>query len=195
MGYDLLAGLLFAALTPLVVIGFVIYWIVTAKDREEHGGFLEGYARARGLDFVPAEGEWPNRSSASIAWSSERAEMRLTILGRETKARTRLVVKPSQALMGELFASPDPETYARLVVRERPKGLADRVLDDRVRRSILGFCQRDRVTLTYRRGRFYLEWPGREANDARLDAARRVGDDLASAIDDAFRSTASRRAA
>jgi hypothetical protein len=195
VGYDLLAGLLFAALTPLVVVGFVIYWIVTAKDREEHGSFLEGYAKARDLTFLPAEGEWPNRTSPSITWTSERADMRLTILGRETKARTRLVVKPTQALMGELFATPDPDTYAKLLVRERPKGLADRVLDERVRRSILGFCQRDHVTLTYRRGRFFLEWPGREINDARLDAARRVGDDLASAIDDAFRSTATRRAA
>lgn len=195
MGYDLLAGIGFAILTPLVVVGFIVYWIVTARDREEHGSFFEAYAKSRGLELQPAEGEWPNRTSPAITWTTDRAEMSLTVLGRETRARTRLMVHPSQTLFGELLVVPDPDTYAKLLVRERPKAFGGRVLDERVRRAILGFCQHDRVTLTYRRGRFFLEWPGRELNDARLDAARRVGDELAAAIDDAFNATGTARAA
>lgn len=196
MGYDLLAGIGFAILTPLVVVGFVIFWIVTAKDREEHASFFEAYARSRGLDFEPAQGEWPNRTSVAITWTNDAgAEMRLSVLGREARAKTRLMVHPKQTLFGELLAAPDPKTYATLLLRERPKGLGDRVLDARVRRAILGFCQRDRVVVVYRRGRFFLEWPGRELNDARLDAARIVGDALAVAIEEAFVAAGARRAA
>lgn len=196
VGYDLIAGIGFALLTPLVVVGFVIFWVVTARDREEHASFFESYARSRGLAFEPAQGEWPNRTSTTITWTNQAgAEMRLSVLGREAKAKTRLTVRPKETLFGELVAAPDPETYAKLLLRERPKGLADRVLDARVRRAILGFCQRDRVVVAYRRGRFFLEWPGRELNDARLDAARLVGDELAVAIEDAFAATGARRAA
>ncbi|MBS2014338.1 MAG: hypothetical protein JST00_15735 [Deltaproteobacteria bacterium] len=195
MGYDLLAGIAFAMLTPLVVIGFVVSWMVTAKDREEHAGFFERYARARGLDFDAAEGEWPNRTSAAVRWkSASGAEMRLSVRGREARAKTRLTIRPVQTLFGELVARPDPSTFATLEVRERPKGLADRIFDDEVRRAILGFCQRDRVVVVYRRGRFLVEWPGRELNDARLDAARRLADALALAIDEAFAATARRAA-
>lgn len=195
MGYDLIGGLLFAVLTPLVVVGFVVYWIVTARDREEHGAFFEAYARSRGLELVPAEGEWPNRTSAAIRWSTAQAEMRLSVVGRESRAFTRLTVRPSSTLFGELLATPDPETYAKLVVRARPASFQRRLVDERVERAILGFCQRDRVLFRYKRGRFALEWPGREANDARLDAARRVADEIVRIIDDEFRAGAPAHAA
>lgn len=195
MGYDLLAGILFAALAPLVAIGFVAYWVVTARDREDHASVLERWASSRALDYVPPEGDWPNRSSAAVVWSHEGATMRLSILGRESKARTRLTVRPKSALLGELVAVPDPDTGATLRARARPAAFAARVLDEHVTRAVLGFCQRDRVVLSYRRGRFLLEWPGRESNDARLDAARRVGELLAATVEDRFRAPASSRAA
>lgn len=195
MGYDLLAGLLFAALAPLVALGFVAYWVVTARDREDHASVLARWASSRGLDYVAPEGEWPNRTSAAVVWSHKGTEMRVSILGRESKAKTRLTVRPRSALLGELVAAPDRDTGATLRSRSRPAAFAARVLDPQVTRAVLGFCQRDRVVLTYRRGRFQLEWPGREANDARLDAARRVGELLAATVEDRFRAPASSRAA
>ena len=75
-------------------------------------------------------------------------------------------------------------------LRERPAGFTQRVVTEAVRRMLLGFRQRDRVTLRYRRGRITVEWPGGERNDARLDEARRLGEEMARTVDREFRATA-----
>jgi len=196
VGYDLLAAAFFVLLTPIVLVGFVAFWVVTARDREEHGAFLEGYARARGLAFLPAAGEWPNRTSAAVEWSEGGVRMRLSVLGREARAKTRLTIRPRSTLLGALVATPDVETRAFVrTLRERPAKFGERILDERVTRALLGFCQRDRVVLTYRRGRVLLDWPGRETNDARLDQARLVASEIARAVDAKFRAAAAARAA
>ena len=68
MGYDLLAGLFFVLMTPLVLAGFVLFWVVNARDHDELAACWRGYARQRGLEFVEPAGEWPNRSAPAIHW-------------------------------------------------------------------------------------------------------------------------------
>lgn len=79
------------------------------------------------------------------------------------------------------------------IIRERPVGFAQRLLTAHVTRLLLGFRQRDRITLSYRRGRVVVEWPGGEANDARLDEARRVGSEISSTIEHEFQGVAHAR--
>ncbi len=206
MGYDLLAAILFAALLPLVVIGFVVFWIMTSNDRAHVASVWQRYASGRGLEFVAPEGVWPNRTSPVITWTTGAVAFRLEPLGREQHSRTRLTVRPDVKLLGKLSVAPranvqgaappsdldDPVFLASYRVVEQPAGLARRVLTEPVRRGLLGFRQGDSVTLGYRRGRAVLEWPGGELNDARLDEARRLGDVIAHAVEEAFRAGAAR---
>lgn len=194
MGYDLIAGILAVALTPFVLLGFAVFWMVNARDHEEHSASFAAYAGARGLHFAPPEGAWPNRTSAAVTWKHESASMRFSVIGRESKTKTRLTIRPRNALLGTLVASAN-ESRTELRTTARPAGFAKRVLTPEITRALLGFSQRDKVVLTYRRGRFLLEWPGRELNDARLDAARVVGEAIVRAVDEEFASVASVRAA
>lgn len=201
MGYDLLAALLFAALLPLVILGFVGFWIMTSRDRANVAETWQRYASRHALAFEPPEGEWPNRTSPVISWSEGGVAFRLEPLGREAHSRTRLTIRPARAkLLGRFSVAPrshvtgegtargieDPVFLTAYRVLEQPAGLARRVLTPAVRRALLGFRQGDSVTLGFRRGRAQLEWPGGELNDARLDEARRLGDLLAIALEDAF---------
>jgi hypothetical protein len=193
VGYDLLAAVLFVAITPFVIVGFILFWIVNARDHEELAKLWRAYAGARGVDFAAPEGEWPNRTAPAIAWADDVARFRISTVGREAKVRTRLTIRPRAALLGTLATAIEGGgAIAQLPERrhERPAGFADRLLTSRVMRLLLAFRQHDRIVVTYRRGRFTLEWPGGERNDARLDEARRVGEEIARAIDDEFRATA-----
>jgi hypothetical protein len=190
VGYDLLAAIGFVVLTPMVVVGFVIFWVINARDHEELARIWGRYAAARGLAFEGPAGEWPNRTSPALAWRHEGAELRLATVGREARVRTRLTVRPQSALLGTLVAISEPNDAGRFRSRERPRGFATRLMNDRVTRQLRGFQQRDRIVLSYRRGRVTVEWPGGELNDARLDEARRLGEELAAAIDAQFRAAA-----
>jgi len=188
VGYDLLAAIIFVALTPFVLAGFVLFWVVNARDHEELASSWRSYARKRGLTFVEPEGDWPNRTAPAITWKDEGTELRIVAIGKEARVRTRLTIRPRSALLGTfaivLHESGEPE-----VIRERPGDFTQRIVTDPVRRALLGFRQRERLTLGYSRGRVTLEWPGGEQNDARLDEARRVGTEIARTIDDQFLAT------
>ena len=193
MGYDLLVAIFFIALTPIVIAGFVLFWTINARDHDELAACWRSYAKQRSFDFVEPAGEWPNRTSPSIVWRDEErgAELRITSIGREAKVRTRLTVHPKSTLLGMMAVS--ISEGGDLHVRQQPSSFAARILTDEVKRMLLGFRQRQRVTIGYRRGRLTIEWPGGELNDARLDEARRMGLEIARAIDDAFRNAATLR--
>ena len=176
-------------MTPVVIAGFIVFWIVNARDHEELAAIWRVYARKRGLELVPPEGEWPNRTAPVLLWSDELAELRITTVGKEAAVRTRLVIRPRSTLLGTL-ALVVAEAGADAELRERPAGFRHRIVTDDVRRMLLGFRQRDRVIVRYRRGRIIVEWPGGERNDARLDEARRLGEAMAKAVDREFRATA-----
>ena len=192
MGYDLLAAISFVLLTPFVLAAFVAFWFVNARDHEEMATSWRAYARARELDFVAPEGDWPNRTAAAITWTNAEASFRFTTVGREAKVRTRLVVRPHATFLGSLQWVCDEGAAARVRATERPAGIGQRIVTGRVSRALLALRQRDRVTLSYRRGRVVVEWPGGELNDARLDAARRLGEALAESVDEEFRKVAER---
>jgi hypothetical protein len=184
----------------VVMLGFVAFWRLTNRERaalEEH---WRGYAARRGLEYLEAAGDWPNRSSPAVEWTRGAVRFRLGSLGKEARARTRLVAWPRAKLLGALAIGTSPGgtdgtgdlgiddkffTDA-FRVREQPRGFAARVLDRPARVALLSFRQGDDVSLVYRRGRLVLEWPGREWNDARIDEAERVLADLVRAVEDAF---------
>lgn len=190
VGYDLLVAIAVVVLSPLVAVGFIVFWAMNAHDHEELASVWRGYAKKRGLDFIEPEGDWPNRTAPSIMWTSDVATLRITSVGREATVRTRLVVRPRGTLLGTLAMSIAAGGAGEVERRERPAGFAQRVVTEDVRRMLLGFRQRDRVTVRYKRGRITVEWPGGERNDARIDEARRLGEAMARSIDDEFRATA-----
>ena len=191
MGYDLLIAVTFVFISPLVAVGFIVFWAVNARDHEELASMWRGYAKKRALDFVAPQGEWPNRSAASITWSTDVADLRLTTIGREASVRTRLVIRPRSTLLGTLAMTIGANGgAAEIEHRERPAGFSRRIVGDDVRRMLLGFRQRDRVRVRYERGRITVEWPRGERNDARLDEARRLGEAMARSVEDEFRATA-----
>ena len=189
MGYDLLVAVTFVVMTPVVIVGFIVFWTVNARDHEDLAALWRGYARKRGLDFVEPEGDWPNRSAPAITWSDDLAELRITAIGSEARVRTRLVIRPRSTLLGTLTMAVDAPGAGDVELRERPAGFAQRIVTSDVRRLLLGFRQRDRLIVRYRRGRISVEWPGGERNDARLDEARRLGEALARSIDHEFHAT------
>jgi len=190
VGYDILVAVTFVVLTPVVIAGFIVFWIVNARDHEELAALWRGYAKRRGLDFVEPEGDWPNRTAPVITWSDELAELRITSIGREARVRTRLVIRPRSTLLGTLAMVVDAAGAGDVELRERPAGFRQRIVTEDVRRMLLGFRQRDRITVRYRRGRITVEWPGGERNDARLDEARRLGEEMGRTVDREFRATA-----
>lgn len=198
MGYEILLALLMTVVAPLVVLGFVAYWATNGRERSLLEDAWRSYALAQHREFIPAHGEWPNRTSPAVRWTSDELPLELGIVGVEADARTRLVAWPRGKLLGTFTVGPkgrvgkgtaevgDRAFESAFSVTEHPQGLAARVLDGRARRALLGFRQRDDVVLTYRRGKLILEWPGRESNDARLDEATRVMRELARGVDAAF---------
>lgn len=185
MGYDLLAAVFFIAMTPIVIVGFVVFWIMNARDHEALARTWRSYAKQRDLGFLEPEGDWPNRTSPVLTWNEGATELRISAIGREADVRTRLTVRPRGALLGVLTMSA-PEHGVDFHVRERPAGFSERIVTDRVRRALLGFRQRDKLVIRYKRGALVIDWPGGERNDARLDEARRLGLELARTIDAEF---------
>ncbi|MDB4944356.1 MAG: hypothetical protein JWP97_3890 [Labilithrix sp.] len=190
MGYDLLAAVSFILLTPVVIVGFIAYWIVNARDHEELAGVWASYARARGITFEPPGGEWPNRTAPTLRWKIGRAELLLVVVGRESKVHTRLVVRPRSPLLGTLVWAAFGPGSGEIRQREHPRAFGARLVDERVHRALLSLRQRDRVSLAYRRGRVVVDWPGGERSDARLDAARTLGAELLRAIDEQYNAPA-----
>jgi hypothetical protein len=195
VGYDLVAAILFMAITPLVIAGFVVFWLVNASDHEELARAWQAYAKRRGLALTAPDGEWPNRSAPALTWTEERAELRLTTVGREAAVRTKLTVRPRGSLLGTFAMELADDGVTPAMKSERPARFGERILTERVMRMLLGFRQHDRLVVTYRRGRVVVEWPGGERNDARLDEARALGAELARTIDDEFRATETRASA
>ena len=188
MGYDLLAAIGFAILTPIVLFGFAAYWFFTHRERALVEDAWRAYAEARGLDFEEASGEWPNRTSPELRWTVGEARCELRTLGKESRAHTRLVIHPGPKLLGTLVAVARNATT--LQVRSHPSVLADRLLTEDLRRALLAFGSGGAVSLAYRRGRVVIEWRGREQNDARLDEARRLADLVPAAVEAAFHAAA-----
>lgn len=184
MGYDLLAGLLFVALTPLVVLAFVVTWIMTHDRRSEVEEIWERYATSRALRFVAAEGEWPNRTNPSILWETDGLLFRLVLRGREAHVATRIEVRPRGTILGTAVISPSDGVTFRTF--EKPEGTARRLFGDEARKALLAFWQGDDVSVTYRRGLLVVAWAGGETNDARLDEARQVAARIASSVEDGF---------
>ena len=179
MGYDLIVAACFVLLTPVVIAGFIVFWIVNAQDHAVVAKAWSAYARSRGLRFVAPAGEWPNRTPPSVRWETSGAELRITTVGKEATVHTRVVVRPRAAPLGQLIWVCDDD---RIAVRERPAGFKERMVSDRVERALHALRQRDKVSLSYRRGKVIVDFPGGELNDARLDAARTLGDEIASTL-------------
>ena len=181
MGYEILVGLFMTVLVPLVILGFVAFWAMIGRERTIIEDSWRSYAHARHREYVPARGEWPNRTSPSVRWLDDDVRLQLVVIGAEANARTRIVAWPRGKLLGDFVVQQrhrrnegsagirDAAFENVFAVTSRPQTLAARVLDARARRALLGFGQHDDILLTYRRGKLILEWPGRESNDARLD--------------------------
>lgn len=206
MGYDLIGAVLFAALTPLVVLGFVAFWMMTNRERSDLERAWETWAAARGRELVPARGEWPNRTSPAVRWTADDVSFVLTVVGAEARARTRLVARPRGRLLGSFRVRAgvagageskvgDAYFAQAFALRERPAGLAARVLDDESQKALLRFRQRDDISLSYHRGRITLEWPGRESSDARIAEAEHVVAALVRRVDEVFSRGATPKAA
>lgn len=203
MGNEILVALSMIVLAPLLVLGLIATWAIRSRERALIEDTWRSYAVARRRGYVPARGEWPSRTSPSVRWHAGELRLELSVTGAEPNARTRLVAWPRGKLLGDFTVGrssgprrgalgiADPSFDATFAVTERPPGLAARVLGDRARRALLGFSEQDAdVVLMYRRGKLILDWPGRETNDARLDAAARVIRELSRAVDDAFQRAA-----
>lgn len=202
MGYEILVAFFLLVLAPAVVLGFLVFWALVRREREDVERTWAAYALARGREYVPARGEWPNRTSPSVRWVEDGLRLRLFVVGAEANARTRVVAWPGGKLLGSFVVRPrrggddaalgsnDAAFESAFAVASRPGGLALRVLSRPARRALLGFWQRDEVVLTYRRGKLILDWPGRELNDARIDEAVRVMATLAQSVDEGFRNAA-----
>ena len=184
MGYDLLAGLLFMVLAPLVVLAFVVSWLLTHDRRGKVEEIWERYAASRGLHFVAAEGDWPNRSNPSITWEAGGLSFRLGLRGRESYVATRIEVRPRGTILGTAVLSPSAGVEFRTF--EKPEGTAERLFDEATRKAVLAFWQGDDVSVTYRRGLVVVAWAGGEANDARLDEARELAERVAASVEDSF---------
>lgn len=178
MGYDLIAVIAFVILAPLTVLGFIIFWMMTHRTRGKVEDQWRDYAEKRGLAFEEATGEWPNRTSPAIAWSEGDATFRMVIMGRESKAHTRIVAKPASTLLGDcVIVVRDPAS-----IDER--GTATRLLDDSLRRALMVF--EEPISLAYRKGKLTIEWRGREVESRRLDEARAIAKEATAAVDRAF---------
>lgn len=186
MGYEILVALFLAVIVPLTILGFVVFWAMTHQERRVLEDTWRSFADRRGRQYVAAKGEWPNRSSPVVRWDG----FELSVEGVEGGARTRLAARVAERLSGigeftvqssrrqpkQRVITGDPFfDQAFTITSERPRRASLRILDDEgVRRALLGFWQRDEIELRFTRGRLTLTWPGREANESRIDEAERA---------------------
>ena len=181
MGYDLFGAIGFAIITPLVIAGFIAFWILTNHERKQLEDTWRVFAAARGRDYEEATGEWPNRTSPAVQWHAEDVTYRLESRGREARAFTRLVARPTASVLGLVRIRADHGHIARASVR-----IAHSLVTAELEKRLMAFSHGDSVLFTYRRGRFVLEWPGREENDARIAEGKRVLDAAVDAVRAAF---------
>jgi hypothetical protein len=169
MGYDLLAGIGFLILAPLVTLGFAAFWLLTNHERIVLEDEWRAFAERRERDYEPAEGEWPNRTSPAIAWTTDGVRFRLESRGKEADVLTRLLAWPDVKILGVVKVKVDDGRISWSRVR-----VAQRLFTHEVRRRLLGFSQGQPIAFSYRKGRLLVEWAGRETNDARIDEAEQV---------------------
>lgn len=181
MGYDLLAAIGFLLLTPLVIAGFVAFWMLTHHERTALEDDWRALAERRDRTYEEAEGEWPNRTSPAVTWTDDGVPYRLECRGREARVWTRLYAWPDAKVLGVVGARTREGRIAVTSIR-----VARGVLTPELSRRLLAFSQRQEVTFSYRRGRLLLEWPGRESNDARIDEAARVLEVALASLREAF---------
>src|SRR5690606_24695954 len=92
-------------LLPLVLLGFVVFCAMTARERRLIEDHWETYAARRRREYVPARGEWPNRTSPSVLWKASDVRYELSVIGVERNARTRLVAWPHEGLLGRFVVA------------------------------------------------------------------------------------------
>jgi hypothetical protein len=185
MGYDLLAGIGFLILTPLVIFGFVAFWAFTNHDRRLLEDDWRVFAEGRGRDYEPASGEWPNRTSPAVTWSADGVHFRLESRGKEAQVLTRVLAWPDVKVLGVVKVKVDDGRITWSRVR-----IAQRLMTREVRRRLLGFSQGQPINFSFQRGRLLLEWSGRERNDARIDEAEQVLTVAVGALREAFEAAA-----
>lgn len=200
MGVELLVFVFMMLALPFVAAGFALHYREEGQTKVRVEGAWEKIARARGFTFVPAEGEWPNVTSARLEWEEQDGtRARLEAVLREGAVCTRLSVRPRALLLGQALvstsdknrsllrtATDDPTFDAVFFVRERPAGFAARVVSARVRRALLAFRMGRYAALRYRRGALSLVWEEGEVNPARIDEARGVLALAAAEVDSSF---------
>jgi hypothetical protein len=195
MGPEIFVIFALGMMGPLALLGLVASWLLTASDRTRVEVLWERYARRRGLTFVPAAGQWPNRTAPGVRWLEGDARYTIEARGDEALVSTRVVARPSVAVFGSFVLRPaapkdrsarvtgDPMIDARFDVASRPEALAARLLTPEVKRALVGFDVGSSGSLTYERGDVKLVWSGGEENDARLDEAREVVRRVVRALD------------
>jgi hypothetical protein len=181
MGPEVPIIVLFGVIAPMFLLGFVLHWRLTHLDRNRLDEVWGAYARRRGLEFVPAAGQWPNRSAPRIEWREREARYRIEARGAEALAWTGVVVRLGVDGEGELTlrrggkkdgpAATDDPLLSSYLIQADPADLAGRVLTADVKRALLGFDIGPRGTLTVQGGEVKLFWAGAEENDSRLDEA------------------------
>lgn len=185
MGHELLMAFGIFIATPLVIGGFVVFWAMTNHERSVLEDNWRAFAKRRGREYEPAEGEWPNRTSPAVTWTADGVRYRLEARGKEADVLTRLVAWPDVKVLGIVKVKVDDGRIAFTRVR-----VAQRLLTHEVRRRLLGFSQGQPVAFSFRRGRLLIEWAGRETNDARIDEAELVLAVAVRALREAFVSAA-----
>lgn len=185
MGHELLMAFGIFIATPVVVSGFIAFWMMTNHERQALEDHWRAFAEKRAREYEPAEGEWPNRTSPAVTWMADGVRYRLEARGKEGGALTRLVAWPDVKVLGVVQVKVDDGRIAFTRVR-----VAQRLLTHEVRRRLLGFSQGQPVAFSFRRGRLLIEWAGRETNDPRIDEAEQVLAVAVRALRDAFVSAA-----
>lgn len=195
MGPEVPIILFIGVIGPLVFAALVVSWWLTSLKRDRVESAWAVYAARRGMAFVPAAGEWPNRTAPLVHWSEGRAQYRIEARGAEDFVLTGVVARPSVAVFGKLTVRPpgprsarvaltgDPLIDTRFEVLAQPRELAPQVLTVAVTRALLGFDFGSRGSLSYERGDVKLWWAGGEENGARLDEARGVVRQVVQALD------------
>jgi len=207
MGYELLVAFFLSVTLPLTVLGFIAFWAMNHNERLDLEDTWESFARRRNRDYVPARGDWPNRTSPAVRWEQNARSFELKVRGVESGARTSVSTAPRERLLGDFTlrssssssSSPRNKTNdpffdaAFAITHERPRHVALRVFGENkpVRQALLSFWLHDDVELRYKRGRLFLEWPGRESNEHRIDNAEQTLTIIAAAIEAEFEAASS----
>ena len=197
MGYDILA----IALLLLSVTGGILFIVardrLRRRDEADVSSVWAEYARARGFTFVPAEGEWPNRSVPRLVSAS--GDLQVVLVREGELVVTRMELRPAESLLGRIHITTgessanlpavvlaDDLLDPALSVFSKPPHLAESVITKDVARALSGFRMGGALSFEYERGRIVLEWHGGERNGPRLDEANGVLSAMNAAMSSAF---------